>query len=57
MDRPYFFEYTDKQGHYYVGNEAYVKAINDGYFDLIELDYGNTLQTDFLHCPGYRAKQ
>src|SRR6266700_1780825 len=45
---PYFFEYTDKQGHYYIGNEAYVKAINDGYFDLIELDYGNTIQTDIL---------
>jgi 4-amino-4-deoxy-L-arabinose transferase-like glycosyltransferase len=45
---PYFFEYTDKQGHYYQGTEAYVKAVNDGYFDLIELDYGNTLQTDIL---------
>src|SRR6266581_3654105 len=45
---PYFFEYTDKQGHYYIGNEAYVKAINDGYFDLIELNYGNTIQTDLL---------
>jgi 4-amino-4-deoxy-L-arabinose transferase-like glycosyltransferase len=45
---PYFFEYTDKQGHYYVGNEAYVKAINDGYFDLIELDYGNTIPLDLL---------
>jgi 4-amino-4-deoxy-L-arabinose transferase-like glycosyltransferase len=45
---PYFFEYTDKQGHYYVGDEAYVRAINDGYFDLIELNYGNTIQTDLL---------
>ena len=45
---PYFFEYTDKQGHYYIGNEAYVRAINDGYFALIELDYGNTIQTDIL---------
>jgi 4-amino-4-deoxy-L-arabinose transferase-like glycosyltransferase len=45
---PYFFEYTDKQGHYYVGNEAYVKAINDGYFDLIELNYGNTIPLDLV---------
>lgn len=35
----YFFEYTDNQSHYYVGDQAYVKAVNDGYFDLIELDY------------------
>jgi hypothetical protein len=45
---PYFFEYTDQQGHSYQGTEAYVKAINDGYFDLIELNYGNTIQTDLL---------
>jgi 4-amino-4-deoxy-L-arabinose transferase-like glycosyltransferase len=40
-----FFEYRDKQGHYYEGNDAYVKAINDGYFDLIQLNYGYNLQT------------
>ncbi len=46
---PYFFEYTDKQGHYYLGNEAYVKAVNDGYFALIELDFESTaIQTDLL---------
>jgi hypothetical protein len=44
-----FFEYTDKQGHYYFGNEAYVKAINDGYFVLIQLNYGyNNIQLDVL---------
>jgi hypothetical protein len=44
-----FFQYTDKQGHYYVGNDAYVKAINDGYFDLIQLNYGYYhLQTAIL---------
>ncbi len=43
-----FFEYTDKQGHYYVGNEAYVKAINDGYFAMIQLNYGYDLQTATL---------
>ncbi len=43
-----FFEYTDKQGHYYVGNDAYVKAINDGYFALIQLNYGYDLQTAIL---------
>lgn len=43
-----FFAYTDKQGHYYVGPEAYVKAINDGYFDLIQLNYGYDIQTAIL---------
>jgi 4-amino-4-deoxy-L-arabinose transferase-like glycosyltransferase len=43
-----FFEYTDKQGHYYLGNDAYVKAINDGYFDLIQLNYGYNIQTAIL---------
>jgi 4-amino-4-deoxy-L-arabinose transferase-like glycosyltransferase len=43
-----FFEYTDKQGHYYLGNEAYIKAINDGYFDLIQLNYGYDIQTALL---------
>ncbi len=45
---PYFFEYTDKQGHYYQGEEAYLKAVNDGYFDLIELDFGATVQLDLV---------
>ncbi len=45
---PYFFPYTDKQGHYYLGNEAYVRAVNDGYFDLIELNFTDTVQTDLL---------
>jgi Dolichyl-phosphate-mannose-protein mannosyltransferase len=40
-----FFEYTDKQGRYYVGRDAYIKAINDGYFDLIQLNYGFNAQT------------
>lgn len=35
-----FFQYTDKQGHYYIGDPAYAKAINDGYFDIIQLNYG-----------------
>ncbi len=43
-----FFEYTDKQGHYYFGDDAYVKAINDGYFDLIQLNYGFNAQTAVL---------
>ena len=36
------------QGHYFQGTEAYVKAVNDGYFDLIELDFGATAQFDYL---------
>lgn len=43
-----FFEYTDKQGHYYFGDEAYVKAVNDGYFDLIQLNYGFNAQTAII---------
>jgi 4-amino-4-deoxy-L-arabinose transferase-like glycosyltransferase len=39
-----FFEYTDPQGHYYLGDEAYVHAINNGYFDMIQLNYGYNLQ-------------
>ncbi len=53
----YFFEYTDKQGHYYVGNDAYVKAINDGYFDLIELNYPNVRQTDILIAQAIQHSQ
>ncbi|HEY0756624.1 MAG TPA: glycosyltransferase family 39 protein [Ktedonobacteraceae bacterium] len=40
-----FFQYTDAQGRYYVGNDAYAKAIDDGYFDMIQLNYGYDLQT------------
>jgi hypothetical protein len=43
-----FFEYTDKQGRYYIGNDAYVKAVDDGYFDLIQLNYGYNLQTSLM---------
>ena len=43
-----FFQYVDKQGHYYQGNDAYVKAINDGYFDLIQLNYGYNISTAIL---------
>lgn len=43
-----FFEYTDKQGHYYLGDEAYIHAINDGYFSLIQLNYGYDMKTALL---------
>jgi hypothetical protein len=43
-----FFEYKDKLGRYYAGNDAYVKAVDDGYFDLIQLNYGYNLQTSLL---------
>jgi hypothetical protein len=43
-----FFEYKDKEGRYYLGNDAYVKAIQDGYFDLIQLNYGYNIQTAIL---------
>lgn len=54
---PYFFEYTDKQGHYYQGEEAYVKAVNDGYFALIELDFGATVQLDLTISQAIQHSQ
>lgn len=39
-----FFQYTDKQGHVYFDDDAYARAIDDGYFDLIQLNYGFNLQ-------------
>jgi hypothetical protein len=35
-----FFDYTDKQGHYLVGKQAYRAAIREGYFAIVELSYG-----------------
>lgn len=35
-----FFDYTDKAGHYLVGENAYYAAISQGYFDIVELSYG-----------------
>ncbi len=43
-----FFQYTDKQGHYYLGNEAYVKAVDAGYFSIIQLNYGYNVSTAVL---------
>lgn len=40
-----FFGYTDKQHHYLVGQDAYRAAINDGYFDLVELSFGYNAPT------------
>lgn len=35
-----FFDYTDKEGHYHVGEDAYRAAIHEGYFAIVELSYG-----------------
>ncbi len=35
-----FYVYTDSHGHYYEGNDAYIHAIQDGHFDLVQLNYG-----------------
>lgn len=43
-----FFQYTDKQGHTYFGDPAYVQAIKDGYFDVIQLNYSNNIPTGTL---------
>lgn len=34
-----FFHYTDMQGHQVSGNQAYIHAVRDGYFNLIQLNY------------------
>jgi hypothetical protein len=44
-----FFEYKDKLGRYYIDDAAYVQAVKDGYFTLIQLNYGGYyFQTDTL---------
>jgi hypothetical protein len=40
-----FYEYTNKQHQQLVGPPAYKAAIQDGYFDLIELSYGYDAST------------
>ncbi len=35
-----YFVYTDKENHHLSGEAAYKAAIQEGYFDLIELSYG-----------------
>ena len=35
-----FFSYTDKQKHQLLGEDAYRAAIQEGYFDIVELSYG-----------------
>lgn len=35
-----FFSYTDKEGRYHLGKDAYLSAIREGYFDPVELNYG-----------------
>jgi hypothetical protein len=39
-----FFSYTDKQKHQLLGEDAYRSAIQEGYFDIIELSYGYNAQ-------------
>ncbi len=36
---PYTFRYTDAHGNHLTGEAAYKAAINDGYFDVIELNF------------------
>ncbi|HEY4386850.1 MAG TPA: glycosyltransferase family 39 protein [Ktedonobacteraceae bacterium] len=43
-----FFEYKDSLGRYYQGNEAYVQAIHNGYFALVQLNYGYNVPTAVL---------
>ena len=35
-----YFVYTDKEKRHHVGKDAYVSAVNEGYFELIELNFG-----------------
>jgi hypothetical protein len=50
----YNFEYTDAAGHFLQGIPAYKAAIASGYFDLVVLRYGPTLQTDNAIDGGLR---
>jgi hypothetical protein len=36
-----YFTYTDKDNLPHAGEDAYVNAINEGYFDLVELSFGS----------------
>ncbi len=40
-----FFAYTDAHGKQYTGNAAYTHAIQDGYFSLIQINYGYNAAT------------
>ncbi|HVC80807.1 MAG TPA: glycosyltransferase family 39 protein [Chloroflexota bacterium] len=50
----YNFEYTDATGRFYQGIPAYKAAIAAGYFDLVVLRYGPTVQTDRAIDGGLR---
>jgi len=36
----FWFEYTNKAQQYFTGQDAYKAAIDEGYFDVVELSYG-----------------
>ena len=40
----YWFEYTNKAHQRLIGEDAYKAAIDEGYFDVVELSYGFTAQ-------------
>lgn len=44
----YFFDYTDKSGKYLQGQEAYTKAIQEGYFTLVVLHYDGNPLADYI---------
>ncbi|HEX8730317.1 MAG TPA: hypothetical protein VF739_16935, partial [Ktedonobacterales bacterium] len=48
---PFWFEYTNKQGQYFAGVDAYKAAVADGFFDVIELSYGVAAPLDYALQP------
>jgi hypothetical protein len=47
----YWFEYTTKARQHLIGEDAYKAAIDEGYFDVVELSYGFTAQLS--HAIGH----
>jgi 4-amino-4-deoxy-L-arabinose transferase-like glycosyltransferase len=53
-----FFDYTDKEGHYLVDKAAYRAAIDEGYFDLVELSFGyNADAASFIYRTMLASKR
>ncbi|MBA3827017.1 MAG: glycosyltransferase family 39 protein [Ktedonobacterales bacterium] len=50
-----WFEYTDKAHHYLTGVPAYKAAIAEGYFDVVELNYGFNVGLDLAIDGGLKS--
>ncbi len=50
----YYFHYTDASGRNFTGEDGYRQAIADGYFDLVMLKYGASINVDRAIDSGLR---